>query len=266
MLKAVLDRLPRPFTEAIGMSLRVARATIPPDGLQELPMRGRCASCDHASWFLRCSDARIASMSRDWPYEESLVRALRSRENYHCIWCGRNYRMRGLAAVAKPWLRGARVYEPATYGVFACGARKSAHTYETSEYLPVASRGRTRGVRHENIEALTFSDASLDLVLTSEVFEHVADPWAGFTEVRRVLRPQGRHLFTVPDRPGSATARRQPGDDVFHIDPLRPEGALVITDFGDDLPNLLLRLGFETTVHHLPADAPVLRVYESIAT
>lgn len=265
MLNALLERLPLLITEAIGMSLRVGKAASPPDGMQKLDIRGRCASCGRSSLFLRCSDGKIASLSRNWPYSEPSVRALRTRENYFCFWCGRNFRMRGLASVAKPWLPGARVYEPATFGVFTRDARKSARIYETSEYFPVGSGSRTRGIRHENIQALTFSDESLDLILTSEVFEHVADPWAGFKEVRRVLRPHGRHIFTVPDIPGSLTARRESAQPVFHIDPLRPEGALVITDFGDDLPNLLRRLGFETTVHNLPAAAPVLRVYESLA-
>ncbi len=168
--------------------------------------------------------------------------------------------------MAKPWLRGARVYEPATFGVFTGPARRLARTYETSEYAPHGTAHR-RGirVRHEDIQALTFADGSLDLVITSEVFEHVADPWAGFREIRRVLRLGGRHIFTVPALPESQTSRRDAGLPVRHIDPLRPEGSLVVTDFGEDLPELLQSLGFETNVHHLPEAAPVLSVFESTA-
>ncbi|GAA2116817.1 hypothetical protein GCM10009843_07330 [Nocardioides bigeumensis] len=36
-------------------------------------------------------------------------------------------------------------------------------------------------------------------MLTSEVFEHVADPGAAFDEIRRLLRRGGRPVFTVPD-------------------------------------------------------------------
>jgi SAM-dependent methyltransferase len=266
MVSALLARLPTPITEAIGLSLRVARAASPPDGLVELEQRGRCASCDRASLFLRCSDGKVGAMSSEWPYDRLVVRALRSRENYFCLWCGRNYRMRGLASVARAWLAGARVFEPASFGVFAPRARRSTVAYETSEFLPLEARRPAYGnPRHEDIQALTLADASVDLVLTSEVFEHVADAWAGFKEVRRVLRPTGRHIFTVPDVPGSPTTIRDPHQPVYHIDPLRPEGALVITDFGDDLPDLLRPLGFETTVHFMPAAAPVLRVFESLA-
>jgi hypothetical protein len=265
MLNALLARLPTPVPEAIGLSLRAMRAANPPAGLSPLEQRGRCASCDQPSWFLRCADPAITSLSRNWPYGESVIRALRSRENYFCLWCGRNYRMRGLASVAKPWLPGARVYEPATFGVFSRHALRTCRSYETSEYLPPGSRRTNGRTRHEDVQALTFADESRDLVLTSEVFEHVADPWAGFREIRRVLRRDGRHIFTVPDVPGTATSGRGAQQPVFHIDPLRQEGSLVITDFGDDLPALLRPLGFATAVHHLPADEPVLRVYESVA-
>ena len=121
------------------------------------------------------------------------------------------------------------------------------------------------GLRHEDIMALTFQDASFDVVITSELFEHVSDPLAGFSEVRRVLRTGGRHIFTVPMVPDTLTASRTQQPAVYHIDPLRPEGTVVITDFGDDLPDLLRPLGFETTTHLLPPLSPVLRVFESRA-
>lgn len=266
MLNALPAPLPTPIAGAIGVSLRAGRAFRPPTGLRELKRRGWCASCDRPSWFLRCSDRAVASLTRAWPYEDSVICELRSRENYFCLWCGRNYRMRELASIAGPRLAGARVYEPATFGVFTPKARRSARRYVVSEYLPEGTLCPTGpSPRHEDIQALTFADGSFDLVLTSELFEHVADPWAGFREVRRVLRPGGRHIFTVPDVPGSATSARSPATPVYHIDPLRPDGALVITDFGDDLPDLLRPLGFATIVHRLPSAAPVLRVHESLA-
>jgi len=173
--------------------------------------------------------------------------------------------MRGLASVVKPWLPGAHIYEPASFGVFTRNARRTARTYEISEYMPAQPDSWAGGPRHEDLQALTFSNSTFDVVITSEVFEHVADPWAGFSEIRRVLRPMGRHIFTVPDVPGIPTTTRSPKHPVYHIDPLRSEGALVITDFGDDLPDLLRPIGFETIVHPLPQLAPVMRVYESLA-
>lgn len=174
--------------------------------------------------------------------------------------------MRELAKAAKPWVAGARVYEAATFGVFTRKARATAAAYETSEYVPELEEvDRVDRPRHEDIQALTFRAASFDLVITSEVFEHVADPWAGFKEVRRVLRRGGRHVFTVPVVPGTLTTRRDRSHPVFHIDPLRREGSLVVTDYGDDLPTLLRPLGFATLVHEVPELDPVLTVFESVA-
>lgn len=47
-------------------------------------------------------------------------------------------------------------------------------------------------------QEIPFADASFDSVLCTEVLEHVADPAAVAREIRRVLRPGGRALLTVP--------------------------------------------------------------------
>jgi hypothetical protein len=100
--------------------------------------------------------------------------------------------------------------------------------------------------------------------VTSEVFEHVANPWAGFDEVRRILRSGGRHVFTVPDTRAEHTRSRAGLPTVMHID--GPGGFIpVVTDYGDDLPNLLRDHGFNTVVHEFPAERSVTRVFESVA-
>ena len=42
-------------------------------------------------------------------------------------------------------------------------------------------------------------DGSMDLILASEVIEHLVNPRHALAEVRRVLRPRGRVLITVPN-------------------------------------------------------------------
>lgn len=49
-------------------------------------------------------------------------------------------------------------------------------------------------------EALPFSDAAFDVVLSHEVLEHVRDDRAACAEIIRVLRPGGRAVVFVPNR------------------------------------------------------------------
>ena len=63
-------------------------------------------------------------------------------------------------------------------------------------------------------------DATFDLVLISEVLEHVPDTAHLLLEVRRVLRPGGRLLVTVPDHRRLRTAVIALTRFEAHFDPL----------------------------------------------
>jgi SAM-dependent methyltransferase len=54
------------------------------------------------------------------------------------------------------------------------------------------------GVHEGEIEQLPFDDRSFDLILATDVLEHLRDDHAALTELRRVAAPGGRLLATVP--------------------------------------------------------------------
>jgi SAM-dependent methyltransferase len=163
--------------------------------------------------------------------------------------------------VAEDSLRALSIYEPGIAGPFRALLRELPG-YVSSYYWPDVTPGEERdGVRCEDLRDLTFPDDSVDLVITSDIFEHVRGPMAAFAEILRVLRPGGYHIFTVPLRwplPGTTESRVDYSgtEDVFlvppvyHGSPTDPKGSLVYTDFGMDLPEELRRLGFETVIHH----------------
>jgi hypothetical protein len=116
------------------------------------------------------------------------------------------------------------------------------------------------GVTNQDLEALTFDDRSFDLVLTSDVMEHVRLAPRAHREIRRVLRPGGVYLFTVPhDRARAETLERvrivdpaDPGRDEhllepeYHGDANSPDNrALAYRLYGRDLDEELRSLGFE---------------------
>ena len=54
------------------------------------------------------------------------------------------------------------------------------------------------GTRHEDLMNLSFDNNSFDLVITSDVIEHIPIPYRAQEEIWRVLKPGGIHVFTVP--------------------------------------------------------------------
>ena len=156
------------------------------------------------------------------------------------------------------------VCELSTRGALADFLRAKAATVALSEYIEGIPGGSLReGVRCEDVQALSYADASFDLVTHTEVLEHVADDARALAELLRVLRPGGRLLFSVPLRHGEATlerARLHAGvvehllEPSWHGDPFR-EGARVLAfrDYGDDIGERLDAAGFVDICVRAPA-------------
>lgn len=228
-----------------------------------------------------------------WGLSPRVAEALARKESSDCYACGAKLRARRLARTlldlypvgdpptpvrsVQDWARHpeARILRVAEINLIEGlhNALASLPHLAYSEYVEGAPPGSVRhGVRCEDLTRLSYPDAAFDLVLTSETLEHVPDLAAALGEIRRVLAPGGRHLFTVPLLPGvprtfaravlrpdgsiepRATPIRHPGGDV---------GYPVFTEFGADLPAILERAGFEVAVHHGPTtEDDLAQVYD----
>ncbi len=155
-----------------------------------------------------------------------------------------------------------------------------------SEYLEEAE-GSFGDVPHQDLCALTFADASFDLVLCNELFEHVQHLDRAFAEIARVLRPGGRLVATCPLAFGQVESivkavadpqTGQPqllGEIELHGDPIRPEhGSLVYRIPGWDILKQIRKSGFSlASIHHIASwkagvigsDIPGVLVIEAIA-
>lgn len=116
------------------------------------------------------------------------------------------------------------------------------------------------GTRHEDVQDLSFADNSFDLVITTDILEHVPDPYRAHREIFRALRMGGSHLFTVPflhaemldqercrvGADGEITHLLEPQ---YHHDPLRDGGALVYRLFAMEMLVRLAQIGFTTTMY-----------------
>jgi SAM-dependent methyltransferase len=77
-----------------------------------------------------------------------------------------------------------------------------AHGIELNPLGVAAARSRGHAdVREAPVEAIPFADASFDLVTCLDVIEHTDDDVVSLRELRRVTRPGGRLVVTVPAHP-----------------------------------------------------------------
>lgn len=140
--------------------------------------------------------------------------------------------------------------------------------YSCFEYIDSVAPGYSNeyGVMSNDLENLTYKSNSFDLVISQDVLEHVNNPTKAFSEINRVLMMGGYHIFTVPIHEQKPTISRSNLPKVFHGDPLRQDGALVCTDWGNDICKFIDQYGMETEkfmVHNFYSPSEITNVDES---
>ena len=188
----------------------------------------------------------------------TVVMAFAADEEFHiCVRCRANLRFELLAAHIRrtcPNIGSLSVLElddRSPLRSYLSGAAKYTRSYFRDGIAPGTVRGD--GVVCEDITHLTFANESLDLIVSSDVLEHVPDVSAALRESARVLRPGGAHVFTVPTRIRTVQRARMENGKVVHLmtppeyhdDPLDPAGVLAFWDFGPDLPTAMATEGLD---------------------
>lgn len=160
---------------------------------------------------------------------------------------------------------------PADFVIYNTESTRAFHNllstvpgYICSEYFGdgIPSGPYAGATRHEDLQCLSLDSESVDLVISTDVLEHVPHPYRAHREIFRVLKPGGQHIFTMPfylDSPlddvrtteahGHVTYHKK---KVFHGDPMKPgDGALVWTLPGLQMLIELARIGFEVAMYNL---------------
>lgn len=219
----------------------------------------------------------------EWELTPQWARWMNEREGSRCARCGSSLRSAGLAGAivaAVNAATGTRATHLAT--LFRDPRARSLAIAEINSagnlhrYL-----ARCPGLRHsefgsrtlpsEDLMALSYADASFDLVVTSDTLEHVPELDRALAEIRRVLKPGAAHVFSVPVVSDRATRRRaRLGADgkVVHLLPASYHGApgddatdfLVFHEFGADFESRCAAAGFAVEARR-DAHNPALVTY-----
>jgi SAM-dependent methyltransferase len=169
--------------------------------------------------------------------------------------------LRSVEDLAQHGLGGIRLLNTDAFSKMSALMRDTEGVTRCS-YIPGQPWGKELAVNYYNVDLqrMSFPDASFDVLLTSDVMEHVRDCDAAHREIFRVLKPGGAYIFNVPYVESSASNIRlvdTSGEkDVFlcephiHGDPLTG-GILAYRIFGRELFQDLAGIGFNVEFRRL---------------
>jgi hypothetical protein len=164
-------------------------------------------------------------------------------------------RFASVAEAASHGLQGLRILDTDNFSATSKILRDSAG-YTRCSYIPGKPWGSCLEPNYfnEDLQRLTFSDGAFDIVLTSDVMEHVRDCDSAHREIFRVLDAGGAYIFNVPfDMNAEEDIRlvdTSTAKDIYlckpqiHGDPLTG-GVLAYRVFGRSVISKLQRLGFQ---------------------
>lgn len=230
-------------------------------GAESYHLPGYCRVCEREVDFL--VDRQCGAVERQGIWVPNW------RERMVCPHCGLNNRQRMMALAARNVVKSYRDRRPEVYlmeqvtSIFHWMTTSVPQANCTgSEYLgeDVAPGKIIKGIRHEDVERLSFANDSFDLIISNDVLEHVVNPRKALEEACRVLRPRGKLLMTVPfhldKEKGERRAELVNGKlehvlpPVYHGNPVSDDGSLVFTDFGWDFLQDIRDAGFARAELH----------------
>jgi SAM-dependent methyltransferase len=215
-----------------------------------LPFQRRAPAATSQNGALHAGLCNICGSRDGFSYSE----AAHPRENFACLGCASTSRDRmliktlgnclGLVEPLAEWPRqGLRLME--TSGFRATPALLAAKF----DYLNLMYEGRAANSIQGDLSRLGLQDASLDFLLTSDVFEHVREDEPAWQEVYRVLKPGATLILQVPAlgefQATQVRVEVRDGEDVYLMEPeYHAEHTLVYRYYGRDLLDHLVSIGF----------------------
>ena len=180
------------------------------------------------------------------------------REGHFCLKCGMSKRVRMLAWTVRrlfPDIKTRAVLHFNQINRFHPVLDGACELTETVYRPEMESGKRINGMVNQDMMCLGFEDHSFDLAVHSDTLEHIIDFEKALSEVRRVLKPGGFQIYTVPLLHRRRTRQRITLDsDGKYLNLLTPSGHgsegeyPVVWEFGGDF--LKNRRPWNAQVHY----------------
>jgi SAM-dependent methyltransferase len=192
-----------------------------------------------------------------WQLTQEETAYINRQQGYHCTLCNNNLRSMGLAAAILDETDcnetlfqfgklndKIKILEINTAGGLTPFLSLSKY-YTFVEYPDY------------DMQNLNIDSDSFDLVVHSDTLEHVPDPVKALSECKRVLRKNGKCIFTVPILVDKLSRSRSELAPSYHGRPdVLAADQLVCTEFGIDVWKTVISAGFRSCklyVHEYPS-------------
>ena len=182
-----------------------------------------------------------------WQLSEDEIAYINRQQGLHCKSCHNNLRAMGLST--------AILREIQFYGTL----EHFCESFSDIKILEINTAGNLtsffkRLPSHKLIEYpqfdmlnLDIESESFDLVIHSDTLEHVPNPERALSECRRVLRSNGKCIFTVPIIVDRMTRSRVGLAPSYHGQSGVPaDDQVVCSEFGADIWQTVLKAGFRS--------------------
>lgn len=219
-------------------------------------------------------------LSEGWELTQELQTLFDHREGTICISCGANLRVMELARcllsdigklIGQSWTTVRQMAaDSSTKKLSIAEINYLPGLHKNIQHLPGLVYSEYGGENSQDLLALTYPDNEFDYVLTSETLEHVPDFDRAMSEISRVLKPGGKHIFTIPVIPERKTRQRASivdGKIVHHFPPTyhgsqqsRAEDLIVFNEFGGDVIERISQAGFTVTVDNASSNRLAITV------
>lgn len=191
----------------------------------------------------------------EWRLSSAEAAYVDRQQGTNCASCGCNLRSIALAKAMMASLNLAAPLRDTISGVTASilEINEAGHLTPILKDLPGHTLANYPDV---DMQAMPYPDASFDLVIHSDTLEHIPHPIRALEECRRILKPGGACLYTVPVIVGRMTINRAGLPPSYHGDPNNGgEDFKVHTEFGADFWTYPVQAGFRHVSIH-PVDFP----------
>ena len=238
---------------------------------------GYCSVCGNYSkfWYNKMFDENSREViSCDW--DKEFIENINITNSMHCGHCLTKYRVRCAADTLLKYFWEGKIKSikelvknlnnnkikwnaletASSFGIFSVFENPDIIKSEYFDDIPIGNF--KDNILCEDLQNLTFENNYFDCVIALDVFEHIPDPWTAFSEIKRVLKPGGAGIITVPiDNRKLLTEKLAEIENnemfylsppAYHSDPLRENGALVFTNFGMDIQSLLNYKKFDAEI------------------